>query len=162
MPAARHTFAEAHALGEADGQACGLDSVEPRVRLEESGAQCHRQQRPDRRQQRLRRQQQRHARLQRRGRRQHLARQQDRTRQQRRTRQQQLRAQVGGALSRGRASGSIGIGFPLPLHDGLHLRRVCCLRWGECVKGFIGCTAWPIGPLYSPLRGLFTAPWNDP
>ena len=46
MPAARHTFAEAHALGEADGQACGLDSVGPRVRLEKSGAQCHRQQRP--------------------------------------------------------------------------------------------------------------------
>jgi len=34
----------------------------------------------------------------------------------------------------------------------------------ECLKGFIGCTARPIGPLYlqySPLRGLFTAPWND-
>ena len=60
-----------------------------------------------------------------------------------------------------RTSESIGIGFPLPLHDGLHLRRVCCLRWGECVKGFIGCTARPIGPLYSTLRGLFTAPWND-
>ena len=60
-----------------------------------------------------------------------------------------------------RTSGSISIGFPQPLHDGLHLRRVCCLRWGECVKGFIGCTAWPIGPLYSTLRGLFTAPWND-
>ena len=34
-----------------------------------------------------------------------------------------------------RTSGSISIGFPQPLHDGLHLRRVCCLRWGECVKG---------------------------
>jgi len=30
-----------------------------------------------------------------------------------------------------------------------------------CLKGFIGCTARPIGPLYSPFRGLFTAPWND-
>ena len=34
-----------------------------------------------------------------------------------------------------RTSESIRIGFPQPLHDGLHLRRVCCLRWGECVKG---------------------------
>ena len=31
---------------------------------------------------------------------------------------------------------AIGIRFPLPLHVELHLRRVCCLRWGECVKWF--------------------------
>jgi len=39
----------------------------------------------------------------------------------------------------------------------LHIKHIM----GGCVKGFIGCTAWPIGPLYSTLRGLFTAPWND-
>jgi hypothetical protein len=164
MPAARHTFAEAHALGEADGQARGLDSVGPRVRLEKSGAQCHRQQRLDRQRLSLGSSGQQRARIgvdAHRGRDERICLARLAVRRLghmcavRCIRWHRPDGQYGPVPARGssflctygfwtatnahrgrRTSESIGIGFPLPLHDGLHLRRVCCLRWGECVKWF--------------------------